>query len=279
MHQNSSLCSPSGVIALLTDFGVTDPYVGVMKGVVLRLAPQVQCLDLTHGVAPQQIRQGAWLLETSYRYFAPGTIFTCVVDPGVGSQRHPIAFAAGEWYFVGPDNGMFSAILRDQPVHAVVALSNPDYCLPQISATFQGRDIFAPISAHLANGVPLAEFGPSLQASDLQRLPLEPGQYDGRIEGQIVHCDHFGNLITDIPADLVPNLMARTPDASMQLVLPVQGIAVAERRSYFAERDASPHPFYYLDSSGYIGIAVQNGNAASQLGVQMGDSVFVLCQA
>src|SRR6266851_3337280 len=150
---------PRPVIALLTDFGTGDGDVGVMKGVIAGITPDVHIIDITHDVAPQNIASGAWILAAAYRYFPNNTAFVCVVDPGVGSVRHAIAVHAGDWYFVGPDNGLFSFLLADQTVHMAVSLDNPAYHLPQVSTTFHGRDIFAPVSAHIAHGVSLRELG------------------------------------------------------------------------------------------------------------------------
>ena len=195
------------VVAFLTDFGLCDNYVGVLKGVVLNIAPQSHLIDITHNITPQDIAVGAWVLGTSYRYFPPGTIYVCVVDPGVGSTRRPIAVRAGDWFFVGPDNGLLSYVLTEQTIYEAVLLSNSLYHLPQISATFQGRDIFAPVAAHLVRGVALRDLGAPLDPSSLRLLDLKHvSRQEGRIEGHIVYIDHFGNLITNIPASMVSDL-------------------------------------------------------------------------
>src|SRR5262249_38210989 len=153
---------PAPVVALLTDFGTADGYVGVMKGVLLGIAPRAQVVDLSHDVPPQQIATGAWILHTAWRYFPPDSIFVCVVDPGVGGARRPVALRAGDRLFVGPDNGLFSYILASEPPESAVILDNPRFHLTAPSATFHGRDIFAPAAGHLAAGVPLASLGTSL---------------------------------------------------------------------------------------------------------------------
>src|SRR5947209_16690949 len=153
MDQPKSSLSP--VIAMMTDFGLGDGDVGVMKGVIIGIVPHVQIIDITHDVAPQNVPSGAWILASGYRYYPPGTVFVCVVDPGVGSSRGAIAMHAGDWFFVGPDNGLFSYIFVEQIVHEAVILDNSAYRLPQVSSTFHGRDIFAPAGAHLARGVAL----------------------------------------------------------------------------------------------------------------------------
>src|ERR1700694_3459719 len=156
------------VIALMTDFGIGDGDVGVMKGVIAGITPGAHIIDITHEIAPQQIPSGAWILAAAYRYFPTNTVFVCVVDPGVGSSRGAIALHAGEWFFVGPDNGLFSYVLAEQPVHAAVLLSNPAYHLSEVSTTFHGRDIFAPVAAHIASGVSLSALGTPVDPSLLQ---------------------------------------------------------------------------------------------------------------
>src|SRR5690349_16009936 len=149
-----ALATPA--VVLLTDFGLADGYVGIMKGVLLGIAPRAPLVDLSHDVPPQDIATGAWILHTAWRYFPPGSIFLCVVDPGVGSARRPVALRANARLFVGPDNGLFTYVLASEPPDASVILDNPRYRLPAPSATFHGRDIFAPAAGHLAAGMPLA---------------------------------------------------------------------------------------------------------------------------
>jgi S-adenosylmethionine hydrolase len=259
----------------LTDFGLRDGYVGVLKGVVLNILPQAQLIDITHDIPPQDIAAGAWVLGTSYRYFPSGTIYICVVDPGVGSARLPIAVHAGDWFFVGPDNGLLSYVLTEQPIHEAVALSNPAYHLPHVSTTFQGRDIFAPVAAHLARGASLRDLGAPLDPSSLKLLDLKcASRQEGHIEARIVYIDHFGNLISNISAHLVPDLFTCT---SIQLTFPSQGTVITERRRFFADNRAQSElaasPFIYLDSSGYVGVARQNSNAAATLGIRVGDAL------
>ncbi|GAC1503428.1 MAG: SAM-dependent chlorinase/fluorinase [Ktedonobacteraceae bacterium] len=271
-----SISSASGAtIALLTDFGLADGYVGVMKGVIAGIAPGVALIDVTHDIKPHDIAAAAWVLATSYRYFPEQTIFVCVVDPGVGSQRQPLAMRAGNWYFVGPNNGLFSYVLQEQPVHETVVLTNPAYHLSQVSATFQGRDIFSPVAAHLARAVPLTALGPAIETSALLQLPTSgPRVQEGQISAQVVHIDRFGNIVTNIALHMLPDLFAYP---EVQLVFARSGTIVSARRRFFAETTGLPQqdkqPFIYVDSSGYIGVALQNGNAASTLGVTVGESV------
>src|SRR5258707_4642668 len=166
-------------IALLTDFGSRDAYPGVMKGVILGIAPGAALVDLTHEIAPQDVTGGAWVLHTAWRFFPLGTIFLCVVDPGVGSARRPVALAAGGRLFVGPDNGLFSYVLAAAPTEEAVALDDPRFHVPHPSATFHGRAIFAPCAAHLARGIPLREISRALAAARLLTLAPPPALLHG----------------------------------------------------------------------------------------------------
>src|SRR5258708_36282671 len=189
---------PRPVIALLTDFGTGDGDVGVMKGVIAGITPDAHIIDITHDVAPQNIASGAWILAAAYRYFPKNTAFVCVVDPGVGSNRGAIAVHAGDWFFVGPDNGLFSYILSEQAVHAAALLSNPAYHLPHVSSTFHGRDIFAPVGAYLARGLTSTfhELGTPVDPTSLQRLNVTLATRQGmNVDAHIVHIDNFGNLM------------------------------------------------------------------------------------
>ncbi|MDQ2907450.1 MAG: SAM-dependent chlorinase/fluorinase [Chloroflexota bacterium] len=265
MTQQPIVSHPHTVIALLTDFGAGDSDVGVMKGVVATIAPDVQLIDITHDIGPQNVASGAWILDSGYRYFPRNTVFVCVVDPGVGSARRAIALHAGEWFFVGPDNGLFSYVLAAQPLHGAALLSNPTYQLPQVSSTFHGRDIFAPAGAHLANGVPLDQLGPLLDPASLQHLDAAlPRQHGSSIDAVIIHADHFGNLITSIPLSMIPGLLT---DTGVQVTFPQHGITIEKRHRFFAEATDNEQPFIFPDSSGYVGIAVRNGSAARTLGV------------
>ena len=264
-QQNFSNSRP--VIALMTDFGIGDGDVGVMKGVIAGITPDAHIIDITHNVAPQNVSSGAWILAASYHYFPKNTVFICVIDPGVGSTRGALALHAGDWYFVGPDNGLFSYIMSEQPIHAAVLLTNSSYHLSTVSSTFHGRDIFAPVGAYLARGLTdiFYELGPSVDPDLLRRLEVGGAVRDGTtINAHIVHVDNFGNLITSIPLTLVPELYTVS---QVQIIFKNIGITVEKLRQYFAEGPDDGQAFIYGDSSGYVGIAVRNGNAAKALGV------------
>jgi len=255
-------------IALLTDFGSRDGYPGVMKGVILGIAPGAALVDLTHEIAPQDVAGAAWVLHTAWRYFPLGTIFLCVVDPGVGSTRRPIALAASGRLFVGPDNGLFSYVLAAAPPDEAVALDDPRFHLPHPSATFHGRDIFGPCAAHLARGIPLGKLGSAIAMTSLVTFVLPRPVWQGdMLHGQVLHVDRFGNLITDVAGALAAALLA-TPSAR----LAVAGRDISARAHTFAEGPEG-EPFLLADSSGHLAIAVRNGSAAALLDAGRGDEV------
>ena len=255
-------------IILLTDFGSRDGYPGVMKGVILGIAPGTALVDLTHEIAPQDVAGAAWVLHTAWRYFPLGTIFLCVVDPGVGSARRPLALAAGARLFVGPDNGLFSYVLAAAPPDEAVALDDPRFHLPHPSATFHGRDIFAPCAAHLARGIPLGKLGSAVAVASLVTFTMpRPVWQEDMLHGHVLHVDRFGNLITDVACALAAALLA-TPSAR----LAVAGRDISARAHTFAEGPEG-EPFLLADSSGHLAIAVRNGSAAALLGAGRGDEV------
>lgn len=189
----------SSIITLLTDFGLKDAYTGVMKGVILSVNPEAQLVDITHDVGPQNIEEAAYLVDEYYRYFPTGTTHLCVVDPTVGSSRRPIIICRDGYYFVGPDNGIFTHVLKGARTFAI---TNSAYMLKNVSDTFHGRDIFAPVAAHISNGVRPEEIG--VDVSDpvniKDNLPVIQGT---RLVGKVVRFDHFGNAITNIRFDLL----------------------------------------------------------------------------
>jgi len=276
-HANNPNSRP--VIALMTDFGIGDGDVGVMKGVMAGITPDAHIIDITHNVMPQNVPSGAWILASSYRYFPKNTVYVCVVDPGVGSVRKAIAVHAGDWFFVGPDNGLFSYIMAEQPIHAATLLTNATYHLPTVSSTFHGRDIFAPVGAYLARGLTeiFHELGTPVDPATLQRLQDSGATRHGTtIDAHIIHIDNFGNLITSIPLTLVPELFTAS---QLRIVFPGAGKVVEKRRQFFAEGPEDRHPFIYGDSSGYVGIAVRNGNAAQTLDVRLGAHITCIISA
>jgi hypothetical protein len=191
------------ILTLTTDFGFKDGFAGTMKGVIWGICPEAQIADISHTIEPQNVLEGAFTLWRAYSFFPAGAIHVAVVDPGVGTQRRPLAMRAGKWYFVGPDNGLFTPVLADAekngwPVE-IVHLTNARYWLPDVSRTFHGRDIFAPVGAYLAKGVPLADFGPAIK--DPVRLAMpKPEKTSTGWRAHVTVVDVFGNCATDLPA-------------------------------------------------------------------------------
>ena len=248
------------LIALLTDFGASDGYPGIMKGVVLGIAPATPLVDLTHEIAPQDVRAGAWVLHTAWRYFPEGSVFLCVVDPGVGSARRPIALKAGGRVFVGPDNGLFSYILADNADAHAVTLANPRYFAARPSDTFHGRDIFAPAAAWLAAGIAFEELGPALAVESLVRLELPQPRWQGdTLIARCTHIDHFGNILTNIEGALALAIL-NDPEARLMIA----GQSITAHAHTFAEGPEAD-VFLYLDSSGYLALARRNGSAQAAL--------------
>ena len=259
------------IITLTTDFGTSDAYVGIMKGVILGINPSVQVVDLTHAIPPQDIYEAAFTIHSAYRYFPRGTIHTVVVDPGVGSDRQAMVCEIDGAFFVCPDNGVLGYLLQDIDGSAesrinVVAIENPAYCLPEVSNTFHGRDIFAPVAAHLSCGVPLADIGSPVK--NLVHLPIPIPEISGNtIIGQIVKIDRFGNAITNISAS------ALVGEAS-GYEINVQGTRLTRLNRTYAE-SAVGEPLAIIGSSGLLEIAINGSSAEKQLGLKRGDAAVI----
>lgn len=257
----------SKVISLLTDFGLADGYVGIMHGIILSICPDAQIVDISHGIAAQDVRHAAYVLYISYPYFPKDTVHVVVVDPGVGSERRAIAIRTPVGHFVAPDNGVLSYVLAHEQVLEAVELTNSRYWLPRVSATFHGRDIFSPVGAHLLRGVPVSELGRPV--SDLVTFPLPAAERrsDGRLIGHVLHIDRFGNIITDIRQDELPldgGVEVRIRDCH------IRGVRMTYATVPEGERVA------LISSDGLLEIAVRNGNAARELDVQAGEEVIVI---
>ncbi|MGK7941169.1 MAG: S-adenosyl-l-methionine hydroxide adenosyltransferase family protein [Crocosphaera sp.] len=254
-------------IAVLTDFGLQDGYVGMIKGVMTSINPHSPIIDITHQIPPQNIWAGRFCLMNAYAYFPQDTVFLAVVDPGVGTQRRGIAIKCSQGYLVGPDNGLFSGILSQDTAIAAVSLTNKDYWrVDDVSFTFHGRDIFAPVAAHLAFGVPLEMLGESIAIDSLVELPLEDAEIiENKIEGFIQYIDQFGNLITNISSH-------QLIDQNWSIMINRQNI-----KSGVTYGDVAPGEMISLiGSHGWVEIAVNGGNAEKILNLQWGDQVTLV---
>jgi S-adenosylmethionine hydrolase len=244
-----------------------------MKGVILTINPSATIVDISHDIAPENIRQAAFVLASAVEYFPTTAIHVVVVDPGVGSARRPIAIRAGESSFVGPDNGVLSQVIRDMPSTSgghirAVHLNKPEYWLPHVSNTFHGRDIFAPCAAHLSLGVPIEALGESVQ--DLIQFPTQQAArwVQDEIVGMVIHIDRFGNVVTNIGEELF-----QERDRA-QIVVQARGAKVRGIKNAYAAVERG-QLLALIGSNGRLELAIREGSAAVRLGMSEGDTVHV----
>jgi S-adenosylmethionine hydrolase len=256
------------IITLLTDFGSADHYAGAMKGVMLGICPDAQLVDISHEIAPYAITEAAFTLSQAWTCFPEGTVHLAVVDPGVGSARRPILAAAGGHYFAAPDNGLLTMLYDAVPAHEIREITVDRYFRQPVSRTFHGRDIFAPVAAHLANGVAPAEFGQ--QIGDYLRLSFgAPARIGHKIwAGTILKVDRFGNLITNFDSGSWLRLAAEPFEMKVGTCL------VARMASNYAEMDPGD-PFVIDGSAGFLEVSMNRGSAGKAAGVKSGDRVEV----
>jgi S-adenosylmethionine hydrolase len=260
------------IITLTTDFGYEDPFAGVVKGVILKINPRAEIVDISHGIAPHDIREAAYTIGTNFRFFPDDTIHVVVVDPGVGSERRPIMVLTEHHYFIGPDNGVFTHIYNSShDILEVIHITADHYFLSSHSPTFQGRDVFAPIAAYLSRGVGMLKFGE--QITDFQKIDLSVPLLgpDGALQGMVIHIDRFGNAITNMTKADVEKIGA-TGSGPLKV--------------FFRDR-AAPLKMFYSDapdgslsclwnSSGYLELFTDRGSASAKYGISLGDAVRVL---
>ncbi len=280
------------LVTLTTDFGTADGYVGAMKGVILSIAPDARLVDISHEIAPQDVRQAAYVLYTAHPFFPSHTVHLVVVDPGVGSARRPIGLRTPRGTFVGPDNGVFSYVMAGEQVEALVELANPRYRLSQVSHTFHGRDVFAPAAAHLAAGAPIKALGPPVRDPVAFPPPRLEVASDG-VTGEVLHTDRFGNVITSIgllawSGDTLSLKKARgrkqearngerTRFEAGDVTIVVGGQEIAGVHRAYAEVEPG-EVLALVGSEGHLEIAVREGNAAERLGLRPGDTVALRLQ-
>ena len=259
------------VITLLTDFGSIDPFVGMMKGVILGINPDAVVVDLCHGVAAHDLSEAAFLLTTSYRYFPKGTIHVAVVDPGVGGPRRPILAACDGHQFVGPDNGLFAPLAEKGGALSVRVITSTQHFLQPTSATFHGRDIFAPVAAHLSLGTEPAGFGELID--DYIRLALPPpSRADASsIRGQVLHIERFGNLVTNISRADLEALAADTPLSGLLVQIEQHRVPIV---AYYGQVPLGA-PGAVIGSADFLEIFVNQGDASRLLGLGRGSTLMV----
>jgi S-adenosylmethionine hydrolase len=276
-------------IVLLTDFGSADWFVGTLKGVIASIAPKAQVIDLCHDIPPGDVKAGAFALLTSYRYFPRGTIFVAVVDPGVGGPRDAMLAEAHGYQFLGPDNGVlayalaggppgtggarhapFRPVIAEAPPYRLRAIENPEYRLPDASATFHGRDIFAPAAAHLSLGKTPGSFG--RKKDTFVELPFPvPYMAKGAVVGEIVHIDRFGNAITNVTPRDLEALPEKKRKGAIALVSKGKTFPLSAFYAQVGDGKNASVP----GSSGFLELAISKGNAAKKFGLKRGDPVKV----
>ena len=260
----------SQIITLTTDFGLQDHYVSAMKAVMLGIAPDVRFVDVSHEIPAQDIMAGAWVVKNTAFLYPPGTVHLVVVDPGVGTSRHPIALKIKDQYFVGPDNGIFSLLFKEYEYEAY-KLNNSTYWAQGLSNTFHGRDVFAPVSAHLSTGVSLDEIGEPIDDLVTYHWAVPIADKDG-LQGWVVHIDRFGNLITNISDELIEDHLKRK-----SVKIYVGNTMLDKVVSTFGDVEEG-EPAAFIGSSGMLEIGINKGNAARMLSVDKGAQISIVLQ-
>jgi len=264
------------VISLMTDFGIKDGNVGVMKGVIWGIAPATQIADLSHMIGAQNVREAGLILARSAPYFPENSIHIVVVDPGVGTMRRPMAARIGNQFYIGPDNGTITLLLEfaereGWPVE-FVHLNKPEFWLPQVSYVFHGRDIFAPVAAHVSIGVPLKELGTQFDDPVKLELPQPQRTAKGWV-GEIIHIDHFGNVASNIRLETLGSALKNKD----RIAVRVAGVEIKGLVNTFGER-AVGELIALMGSTGNLIVSVVNGSASERLGVKVGDSFEVILE-
>ena len=258
----------SRIITLLTDFGLQDGYVGAMKGVILRINPQAVLVDISHDIEAHDIMAGALVLGSAYGCYPVGTIHVAVVDPGVGGQRRAIILETSQGYFVGPDNGIFTSIYDRETITRTVTIENPKFMEPTVSQTFHGRDVFAPAAAYLSLGVDVELFGPPVETQMTVAFP-RPRVTDDGAEGEVIYVDRFGNLITNISADLYVRYVGAGNPGIRLVGQRVSG----PYESYEDGREGEV--FGIFGSSGFLEVSMKEASAQEALGLGRGAAVHL----
>ena len=262
------------VITILSDFGLRDEYVGVMKGAILSVCPSVSIVDITHQIDPQDIVQAACLIPYFYRFFPEGTVHLIVVDPGVGSERDILALNHNGHIFIAPDNGVLTLLMNRAKSDTIVGIRNADYYMKPVSATFHGRDIFAPIGAHIVNGIHLEELGTKTDIAKLVHLQDLNCRISetGELVGKIIAIDRFGNLITNIDSKTLTEYCKTDPDNRLQIR--IRSDLIVGLSKTYTDADLSS-PLALIGSRNHLEIAVNGGSAQRHFKAHKGDVVRI----
>ena len=259
------------IITLLTDFGEEDWFVGSMKGVIASICPAARTVDITHLIPHGDIRRGAFALRCSYSYFPRGTVHMAVVDPGVGSTRDILVVRGGGYIFIAPDNGLLSYILADLEDKTIHHATRKEFFLDKMSNTFHGRDIFAPLAAHLAGGLSSEQVGPVCGDPVILPQPICRPDGNNRWEVEIITTDRFGNCITSLPLEKMGDHLSETRPTRIGIIVGKEHISLPLVKSYNAVEEWSP--LAIRGSCDYLELAVNGGDAARQLSLQTGDKI------
>jgi len=261
------------IIGLITDFGTKGQhYISSIKGVILNINPEVIIVDISHNITPFSIIEASYIITTTYKYYPKGTVFIIVVDPGVGSSREILAVkTVDNYYFVGPNNGIFLGVFESNKFSECIEIKNEDYFIKPISKTFHGRDIMAPIAANITKGIPLSNFGVNFNPSKLNSYPIELNKInDKEIRCTIQYIDDFGNIITNIKA----GSLSLKDGATLKIKL--KQTEISGKFVQFFEEGKKNSILFLIGSSGFLEISKNQGDAAVDFGVCVGDSITVL---
>lgn len=261
----------SRIITLLTDFGVQDAYTGIMKGVIAGINPHASIVDLCHTIPPQDVFRGAYLLYTAYSYFPKGTIHIAVIDPGVGSERNVLCVDCEGYLFLTPDNGLLSFILQEETAKNIIHVKNTEFFLPEQSNTFHGRDIFAPVAAHLSRGILPAQLGENI--NQIRKIDIPNPVFAKerrRINGTIISIDYFGNIITNITEKHLADLQTTAKD----LIITVGTMKIRGLKKTYADVKTGM-PLALIGSAGFLEISLNQGNARKYFKAKEGQKVCI----
>lgn len=262
-------------VTLLTDFGIEDAYVGTMKGVVLSVNPSAVIIDITHHIEPQNILQAAYIIPSYYRYFPEKTVHIIVIDPGVGSDRDIIAVTAMDHIFLAPDNGVLTLLIDEDKIDSIVRIENTRFFLKPVSRTFHGRDILAPVGAHVSKGMDIKTLGPPLEQKDLVHLNISKPYVTekGALLGEIVSIDRFGNCITNIDENCLEKLNQTALDQRLEIII---GEKTIHGLSHSYGNAEPQNPLAVMGSFGYLEIALNYGSARNYFKTKIGDTIQVV---
>ena len=260
------------IITLTTDFGYRDPLAGIMKGVILSINPDVNVVDITHGITKYHVREAALTIGMSYHEFPSGAIHVVVTDPGVGSERRPIMVVTENYYFIGPDNGVFSIVYSESERCEVLHLTADHYFMRDKSMTFHGRDIFAPVASWLSKGVTSSKFGDPVSDFVKISFPVPSMPTKTTLEGEVIHIDHFGNAITNIKVQDLKLLRSASDKGVVRIV--AKGKEIPFREYYSQAEDKGLYAL--INSMNYLELFIYRGDAASEFNIRVGDTLGVM---